>query len=956
MSGTICLFPSSAVRRWLAVVAAVVSLALGPTLFAESTTIAVLNFANTHSGTNDVPQRWLAKALADLLISDLTTSAKLRVVTREDMQMLMQEADLIDNTIGRNALPDDATKKLQQFLKVDWLVFGTYTVNGSALTIRAQVIDYKSGSALTEVELKGGVDTALDLEKALADRLLVFADGGKESTPKRVLPRWTDSIPASQHLYQGVDLFDHADYTTALYEFQQALQLDPNYADARYWLACMYYYRQEYEHARLEYARFIHEYPKHGRVGDAAMEFVHSYECLSNDPAELMQLYRVLGTRNWQGVRVHNQVDYVSTSPLQDWILKREQQVLLYQRNYDEAFTLLDQEICAPHDDTLADQDQRWREESVQLMSGLAELSEDTHDQRLVSTNLPYRDIQLTTNNLVIHEDIRSQNLSGPGYYWGQNCRLLAPSGFCIKKIKATIERTNDPKVYSVCRLSIRRYRYVDINPCWTDCVGPGRSNYVFNIALPPGCTWFYLRPEYDSNGGLARAGARQCSASFDGWAVEAELEPLRDFGRIDLQVSNAVSHKVSVDGIYARSFNGIIPNLRPGPHKVRVESLIGGKRGYEPVALDVNIETGQTQRVSVPLHLGERARTNGWDDPVCIAGEYPVFKLRPQRNRNWQSGRPATWIDPDTGHRVVVWSHLDDLWMTTSEDGAIWSKPVNMPPPINSAHVEIRPRLIRDEQGRYCLIFLSDRGMQRGLASYACWSKDLQAWSRPAMISPDYLDDEDVIQTRNGQYVLISTDTPRGTRSDVGLRIRRSMDLVRWSESISLGRLDCARGICLQQDHQANYHLFWAGNELEHWVAREIEEFSTSQSIPRRSAYGGVTAATVAGNRMVAAVGGTDEQYNGTETLDVLWSGPETTNKWQLLDVPSGVVDGMCDVAYDKKNGQLVLTWQVASMQLHSVFPSGPVFCMNGRPAVWREKDAKAALPVELDGKGKPQ
>lgn len=924
-----------------------------PALCAGNTTIAVLNFANTQPGSKGDPNNWLSKAMADLLISDLTSSSRLRVVTREDMQILMKEADLIDKMIGRNSLQDDATRKLQQFLKVDWLVFGTYTVSKGALLIRAQVIDYKSGSILSQFELEGDVATALELEKTLAERLLTYAEGGKEGSVKRVLPRWTDSVPASQHLYQGVDLFDHSDYTAAFYEFQQALSIDPGYADARYWLARMYYYRQEYEHARLEYARFVHEYPKHGRVGDATMEFVHSYECLSNDPAELIKLYRTLRTRDWQGVRVHNQVDYVSSSPLKDWILKREQQALVFQKKYGEAFALMDQEMSEKDVDIPANLDKRWRDESAQLMSGLAELSEDTCDKRLVSPNLPYRDIELATNNPVIHKDIRNQGLKGVGYMWGTNYRILAPRGFYMKKFKVRIERTNDPKFNSICRLQIRRYRYVDINTCWTENNMPATSNYVFDVILPPGCTWVYLRPEYDSGVNMQQRVVPPCSASFDGFSVEAELVPLGEVGRLDLLINNAASHKVSVDGVYARSYNGVIPNLRPGHCKLRVESLAGGQPGFELPVMDVDVPTGQTQRVSFPLLLGERARTNGWENPVCIAGEYPVFKLRPQRSQNWANGRPTTWIDPETGRRVVIWSHLDDLWMVTSEDGVRWGKPVNLLPPVNSAHIEIRPRLIRDEEGRFCLTFLSDRGIQRGLASYACWSRDLQKWSRPALISSDYLDDQDLIQTRNGQYIFISTKALGGNRRGIGVWFQRSSDLVRWSDPNPLGVLATPNGICLRQDNYDNFHLFWAGQDLEHWVAKEMDKFGNSESIPRRAAFKGMTAATVAGDRMVAVVGGMDGAYTGQESFDIVWSGPETTNRWQFLDPPSGVVDSMCDVIYDKKNDQLVLTWQTTSMGLNSVFPSGPVYCMNVRPEVWKIPASMPGGSIELNGKG---
>ncbi|MFA5044159.1 MAG: CsgG/HfaB family protein, partial [Kiritimatiellia bacterium] len=916
------------------------------------TTVAVLNFANTHAGAEKDQQRWLSKGLADLLIGDLSLSKQLRVVTREDMQVLMQEAELIDKAIGPNGIPDDSAAKLKQYLKVDQLIFGSYTVDGKKAVLRAQVIEQKSGKVLAEFSQEGELQNVLELEKALANKMLSYFEIGEPQSTPRVLPRWTDSVSAAQHLYEGIDRFDHGEFTLAWQAFLLALRADPNYADARYWLARMFYYRQEYDHAAIEYKTFVHNFPKHGRVGDAIMEFVHSHECSSDDPDKLRELYRSLQAIDWQDVRVHNQISYVSTSPLADWVLKREQQVLLFQGQYTEAFDLLNREMDAAEKKQASRIDWRkkdarrldpgdWRTESIRLMAGLAELDADLRDIRLASDYLPYVDLELPADKPSLSEDLRGAGLKGAIYEWGTNYRILAPTGYCIRAVTARIKRTNDPDKSTCCRLQIRRYRYVDINTCWTEDTNPAKTNYVFKIDMPPGCTWFYMRPEYDGlSGAFTSANKPKVIASFDGWAIDAELIPLAaNIGRLDVRVRNSINHRSLVDGAYVRSFNGVIANLNPGPHTLRIENMFGNVDGVEPLVTNVNVQAGTTLRLDLAMKLSEKARAAGWQNPACIANDYPLFKLRPQRPSNWRNGRPSICIDRRSGRKIAVWSHLDDMWMATSEDGEKWSGPVNLSPPVNSAHVELQPRLIQDEQGRYCLLFLSDRGIQRSLAGYVGWSKDLRQWSRPVMISAETMNDQDFMQTADGKYVFIGVrgDRSRPLADSIGIRLSR--DLIDWSEAVELPGLGSPEALCLRQDRKGVFHLVAVKNEIMHLTSSNLRDWTLQHVIPRPPArYGGAVGMTATDDGIIVAVGSKDEQYGAAEVVYLVWLPLlDDDTHWRVLTPPRGVVDGMCDIIFDPKSDQIILAWQVTNMGLNTVLPAGPVFGMKANPDVWR-------------------
>lgn len=933
--------PGAKVGLIIAMVAFCAGLAMG-----AETTVSVLNFVNTHTGLRDEKHEWLSKGLADLLITDLGSCDRLRVLTREHMQMLLEEAELTDKFIGQGAIPEAEAKWLRQYFRVDYVVFGTYTVARDRIGVHAIIIRQEDGKVVTRISESARLDDVLELEKILAARIMEYFKMGVAVDLIRALPRWTSSVPAAQRLYEGVDHFDHGRFTQAWYAFRQALEADPRYADARYWLARMSYYRQEYDHARTEYGRFVADFPMHPRVGDAIMEFVHSIERTSEIPEEMLKVYRSLRQSDWKDVQVHNQAGYHSMSPLADWVLKREQQALRYQKKYGEAFSLLAEgmdngryEERFPHRPT-------WRSESMRLMSSLAEVSEDLFNVRLENRHLPYTDIVLDPDNPTAGEDLRGQGLGGLKYKWGTNYRILAPDGHYIRKVTARIERTNDPVNDSVCRLQIRRYRYVDIEACRTYRTTPSEK-CVFEILMPPGCTWFYLHPEYSGKRGAS-------AGSFDGWSIKAELAPLGPVGRIDLRVSNASEVRTLVDGIYARCFNGIVPNLAPGPHELRVENMWCAK-GFKAFETNIEIQAGRLHPLEIVLHLSEAAKALGWEDPFPIANNYPVYKLRPRRLSNLKGGRPSICVDRASGKKVVVWSHLDDLWLATSEDGVNWHDPINIALPVNSAHIESNPRMIRDERGRYCLLFVSDRGQLRNLASYVCWSCDLERWSRPVMISSTSHRDHDLIQAMDGRYIFVGGGQERRVqykRYVVGnvakLQLRFSSDLVQWSEPRELPGFTVLRGVNLCQDRTGIYHLVW-GTIVDIWHSwsNDLRHWSKKQKVPHRlvTNSGGVRL-SVSDEYLVVAMGLFDtcyhrphyQQYQCLQVCDLAWrplfgADPE----WQPVDLPPHhVVDTMCDVAFEPGTGSLLLVWQVTDMPLNTVYPSGPVYGMVGRPRVW--------------------
>jgi len=94
------------------------------------------------------------------------------------------------------------------------------------------------------------------MAQSIADRLL---NHGVRTTSQSV-----DSRPLiNTHFMKGLGYYHSGLYSHAVAEFMQVIDLDPARSDARMWLGKSYVAGGEHGHARIEFERFLQEFPNH---------------------------------------------------------------------------------------------------------------------------------------------------------------------------------------------------------------------------------------------------------------------------------------------------------------------------------------------------------------------------------------------------------------------------------------------------------------------------------------------------------------------------------------------------------------------------------------------------------------------------------------------------------------------------------------------------------------------
>jgi len=190
--------------------------------------IAVLNFRNLGGNTGFDP---LAKGLADMVITDLSQVKSLTVIERSRMQALMEEMGL-----GQTGLVDEPTApRVGQLLGVKKVLQGSFLdLAGGRLRLDANLSDAAAKASQPIDETSGEVARFFRLEKNLVFKVIdELGIKLTEAEEKAVLTIPTENLLAFLAYSRGLEARDRRDFEGAQREFQQAVDIDPNFNNAK---------------------------------------------------------------------------------------------------------------------------------------------------------------------------------------------------------------------------------------------------------------------------------------------------------------------------------------------------------------------------------------------------------------------------------------------------------------------------------------------------------------------------------------------------------------------------------------------------------------------------------------------------------------------------------------------------------------------------------------------------
>ena len=199
-------------------------------------TLAIMDFTNT---SVDEKERFdpMQQGFASMMINYLEGSTDLKVVERERIQWLLDELELQ----REEGIVDQASAvRTGKLLGANAVLFGAFTVAGKQMWISSRLVNVETGEILLAEQILGDRDKFFELIETLSDQVTEaigteLASAGRTNSGGGTASGGgqTRSLDAQLSYSQGLGLIEQEKYQQAYDKFLEALEYDPQYADAQ---------------------------------------------------------------------------------------------------------------------------------------------------------------------------------------------------------------------------------------------------------------------------------------------------------------------------------------------------------------------------------------------------------------------------------------------------------------------------------------------------------------------------------------------------------------------------------------------------------------------------------------------------------------------------------------------------------------------------------------------------
>ena len=239
------------------VVLAVLSAALAAAQAVRGTTTLMVMPFDNHSKVSGLD--WISEACPEVL-SQRMSSAKVNVISRDDRIFAFDRAG-----VPAAVHPSRATIfNTAEQMGADYVVLGSYSVEGSVFHVSAQLLDIKKLRLYTPAESSGPLAAFIDLQTSLAWELLRQMPNPPRITQQQFMQA-SAPIPlnAFENYIRGVM---STSQQLKIRHFKEAIRLNPNYTLAELQLGRVYYDTHEYEQAAAVLGKIPNDDPTSGQA------------------------------------------------------------------------------------------------------------------------------------------------------------------------------------------------------------------------------------------------------------------------------------------------------------------------------------------------------------------------------------------------------------------------------------------------------------------------------------------------------------------------------------------------------------------------------------------------------------------------------------------------------------------------------------------------------------------
>ncbi len=214
-------------------------------------TVAALPFHQASAKESNAP---LAEAIGDMVVARLSAVEGLVFVNREAIDKVLAEHELALATSGADRA------RLGKIVGARFVLTGSVTAAGDEFQLSVSLLDVATARVARSAKVTANGDRLMESIDKLARELVGEL---KLKLPELTADQIDKSPEASLHFMRGLSLYFATLPDDAIVEFMKALAIDPFHAPARFWNGMSYFDQGEYDHARLEFSRFLKQFDRH---------------------------------------------------------------------------------------------------------------------------------------------------------------------------------------------------------------------------------------------------------------------------------------------------------------------------------------------------------------------------------------------------------------------------------------------------------------------------------------------------------------------------------------------------------------------------------------------------------------------------------------------------------------------------------------------------------------------
>jgi TolB-like protein len=208
-------------------------------------TVAVLYFTNGSLQRN-ADYAALSKGIATILITDLASNTKVRVVEREQLQSVLEEQNLA--SAGR--VDNETAAKIGKILGAKYMLTGGFVVDlADQMRLDVRAVDVETSLVLSQQawSVRGKTADLLDLISQMSGKVndglklpaLQSTSGSSQSKPASTSKPSREGLRLAMLLGKAAEEQDKKNVNGAIVLVNQALEIEPNDPSAKKMLAAL---------------------------------------------------------------------------------------------------------------------------------------------------------------------------------------------------------------------------------------------------------------------------------------------------------------------------------------------------------------------------------------------------------------------------------------------------------------------------------------------------------------------------------------------------------------------------------------------------------------------------------------------------------------------------------------------------------------------------------------------